>query len=272
MLRGDGTLVTWNPEMRIDVLDLAATPLATHRVEFAMEGRLGPDNVEIYDGRALLVDNGGVDDQIVDLATGRQARVDMALPDGSRFPASSEPMLVDGGYAAISSDLDVAVWEDGALVARRNISPADGHGLSQWGHVGSRVLVGSGPFLGSQMGQLLDVSDGKIHQMLTFSEDDVVHAAPTADGGFVVVDSTGLLRTYAADGSVVDEFATGVDLNDGLWRIATDGHRRTAFARPGAQRGMTQIDIVDRREDTRWTVPIKGRVDNLGFARQATSW
>ncbi len=268
-VRSDGTVINV-ADGRARLIDLDTGPLveSSWPVDPAALVQFGA-------GKAGVVRPDGTA-EIIDLATGDVAPLELVDADGAPFPAIAV-YPEEEGVLAFSDDGRIGRWTDGRRVEEVT-APSIAGSLSM--SRGQQADLGDGPSgaafagLGAMIGYsratgdtseiyLLDVDPGSLDVPLRISgltgEVDV-SAYPAADGGLHVMGSTGRLRTYDSSGRRTTELVTGLtDLS------AVAGDASTGLLAFG---GIPGAVIVDPQGQSFEILDDAGPVATLGFARE----
>ena len=210
LTNADGLIVTLTGDDRIEVYDLDLTALVEQVVDVPLRSLalVGPGD------RATVWEPLGDVAELVDLATGERRAVDLSLPDSR--PAGAQPEIAapteDGVWTLHQDPLALARWVDGALVERVDLPGAAANGVARTLPVGRRwAVISAGE--DTLTTTLVDLTPGDAAVVTSVDEalvsDETTQIAlPSAAGGLHVATSLGTVRTYDADGDVVDELVT----------------------------------------------------------------
>ena len=251
------------------LLDLQAEPLLASSMDLASAGAIdGDDWVGFAEGRALVVDQDDPRGIAFDLHSGDSGPVELATPDGERFPTTGEMWAFQDGHAAASLDGEVALWKDGVLVDRVRLEDGPETFFEGSAQSGSRVLAGvrRGLVDGELRLILLDMSGDTIVQLADLGYPHIFTAAPGAEQGFYVVEPDGVLRTYDDDGALLDEDVLPFDL-DRRFPWAFDGRGTVAKSLALPTPGRSHIEVVDLVSGDTTAFDVSMEVAMLGFAR-----
>ncbi len=272
IVRPDGVIVTIADQSRRDVYDLGRSALIPHAWEADASSA-----VIARDGRATVVNRLGDQIEIIDLTSGERTRIDgLSLPDGTTFIPrfmSPEP----DGFWALSEDLVLGRWVDGALVDVLEVGSAPDIGWFPYGnqHSGARFgdylavpgvsqdATGEVPVEATEA-TLVDLS-GDEPEVALRVEVPTFWAHPTADGGIFAVDRSGMLRTFDATGELVgDPIQTNADPY--AMTLSDDG-RILAMGTlgDGAAFENGQVLYVDVTTGEVVVIPVDGLVSTLGI-------
>ena len=259
--------ILWDFTFQVDVLDLDGDPLVSRSLAYdALEGNFGDGNtVRFSSGLAVVTNERTGESEIVDLESGERSTANLRTPDGGLFPSAFGTFPIPGGAWQVAEDLEIAVWEDGQMVARRNVATTTDVTLAGFAFSGSRIALGGLRPDGTVEAHLLEVGGGEIRLVFTIETDDVATAFPPVAGGLIILDPEGILRTYGLAGELIDEFDTGfTGISD---RLAYDDEARIAFVTQDSGQGFGAVSIVDLNDHTVRRLPTFGEVRNIGFAR-----
>ena len=198
-VRTDGLIRTVDADLRVEIIELDGNAIVSNAYAI---GRFG--TATITDGFAAIADVGTRYAEVVDLSTGERSAIELTTPDGGTFPVA-ELRLSDSGVVARGAGNSVARWEAGRMVERIDL---EGRGvvgaeyLDRWGYLAYRDD-------GSVTAQLVDITPGSLGLALEVPAPNATIAVhPSPDGGLYVVENDGVLLTYDADGTLVDEVDT----------------------------------------------------------------
>ncbi|MEX1334937.1 MAG: protein kinase, partial [Candidatus Limnocylindrales bacterium] len=269
VLREDGTLIAMDEQRRIDVLESAEGVLEAGTIDLSGVEDLSPDDfVRIDNGIANIMRAQRPDPVAVRLATGELLALDLPTPEGGRFAPIAGPMLFEDGHAAISGDLEVALWRDGEMVDRVDLGDDPLADFDGSDYAGSRLLVGVRSPAGDLRLHLLEMLDGSIEQVLELEyPDQIFRTAPLAGDELLVMSIEGVVQVFGGDGQVVDAYDVGIDPTAGRLEASFDGAGRAAFARPNPSRGTSQVDVVERGGERTHAFSAPGEIVGLRFAR-----
>ncbi len=268
-LRGDGTLTTMDEQRRVDVLRPAEGILEANTIDLSgVEDLSSDDWIQIDEGQANIERSQRPEPIAVDLATGEQRVIEMPTRDGGRFPVARGPFVFAEGHAAISTDLEVGLWQDGQLIDRIDLDEDPLASFDGSDDNGSRVLVGVRDAEGALSFNLLELGNGAVEHVLQVEYPHIIwRTEPLGSGELLVMNIDGLAQIYGDDGSVVEEYTVGIDLMSGPTEVAWDDVGRGAFSRPDPSRGTSQIQVIERGGETTHSFSVPGEIVGLGFAR-----
>ena len=211
------------------------------------------------DGYLTAIDITDATVELIQVDTGERSTFELRGPDGERFPAIAAAPRGDGSFATFSSDLTVARWVDGELVASAAPDVPPGSALeSGSGHAGHVALV-----------ELTARGTSTVHRYHLGDEVRLVghfpldaRAAgtyPTGDAGVHVLTVDGEFRTYDDSGALVRRFDVGLR-GPQQWLGAHPDSPRIVFGGPA---GLVVVDLEDERS---WVIEDAGDVVNLALA------
>lgn len=269
VLRDDGTLTTMDELRRVDVIEPTEGILEARTIDLsAVESLSSDDFVRIDNGVANIMRAQRPDPVAVDLASGEQLPLDMLTPQGGRFPVAAGPLLFPDGYAAISGDVEVALWQDGRMVDRIDLDADPMAGFDGSDYTGPHLLVGVRSADGALRVHLLEMLDGTIEPVLDFEYPGMIfRTAPLGGDEMLVMSVEGVAQVYGADGRLVEEYDVGIDPRGTRLEVVFDEDGRGVFSRPTPSRGTSQIDITERGGDRTHSFSAPGEIVGLGFAR-----
>ena len=259
LLRPDGKLLTIDGQAQLsEVYELALSAGGGGTIDLASSSStlFGEGSAAVTDHRTSRVES-------IDLATGDRAEVVLDTPEGDTF----EPVFVipdHGGFLAVSTEAQIARWEDGRMIERINLS--DDRRVSR-----VRVNFRDGTLIITaiigEAGQswLVNANPGQLELIATTEEHPA--GAPTfvsAEGGFHLLEF-GTVLTHDRSGTL--RSINHVNLHvDGLRTMASAFYEESvAFSAPG---GAAILDVAARQFQT-----LPGELDavtGLGFARNGT--
>lgn len=203
-IRDDG-LVQAQTVRGMEMLDVNSNGLTERTV--AIEK---PSHVMITDGLAMIAAIDGTGTQIVTLATGgRRSFGAMSAAGAQAYNiAPVDATNLAAGVWAISNQ-GIARWVDEQVVESLSWEPSEAlvnHRswyLDRYAHV--RKLSD-----GSYAAELYRLTPGRLEQVMAIPAASLAAVHPSSDGGLFVVSTSGKLRTYSDEGSLVDELDVGV--------------------------------------------------------------
>lgn len=271
IIRPDGLIVTVADGGQRAVYDLDSTAF----IEQAWAAD-GFSAVAVKDGLATVVNRPGDSLEIVDLASGAREDVELRLPDGSEFIPRFMYAEPDGVWA-MNEDLLLGRWEGDEMVDMLHVGSEPGVGWFPYGNHPSGSRLGDlYAVLGVRASDTAGLPSEATEAMLvdlTRGDPSVVirvevagfWASPTIDGGLVVADRSGTLRTYDSNGVLVgDEIQTGAEPY--AMTMSADG-TTLAMGSLGDGEGFEQatILVLDIRSGVVEPIPVEGLVSTLGI-------
>jgi WD40 repeat protein len=264
-VRRDGTVVLVPPDDvdTILVIDPTGAPLAEQG------WTVDPDALVAFGaGSAGVVGQSGA--EVVDLASGERASVDLTLPGGDRFdPVAIVPEAE--GYLAWDSGRTVARWRDTGVVEQIDLWSATGtvnlgpdDPGEEW-HAGDGFVAAGAAavFLRDNANAVyrFDPTPGELALRSTLRSPPVATAAaaPAPDGGLHLVLDTGVVRTYDTSARRTGEVETG--LSEPALAVADPASGLVAL---GGEHGAA---ILDPSTEAVQLVGEAGAIRQLGFAR-----
>ena len=270
-LRTDGTLVSWDTDRRVEVLELEGEPLVVRSIDLAGIDDIGRDDwVVLGDGHAVVY--GEEEPYVVfDLTDGARINPDLTTPDGTRFPATADLIVFEGGHAAISTRAEVGLWKEGEMVDRRDLAPDATAMLNMVAWQGTRLALGTTTGLtgAADRVHLIELGGDAVVELMTLEEPGpIIGALPNGDDGLFVLRQDGTLLTYDVDGALIDEDPGAFDVSVPPTAFGfLDGGDQVAIAHASPTRDWTQISLFDRGDDASSTFRTPGEVATIGFAR-----
>ncbi len=217
--RPDGLFTVVNSLDQMEVFDIESSALVDTVWDLPTSGP-----VAFIEGRAAapLPPSSAI---TLDLETGILTELELADESGDLFVASVLYPEPDGlvGYG----DGVVARWVGEQMVERLDLERTASTGAryeDRWA-----IVLESSDDNSNDAVVVVDLTPDALSVAYTISLPETIAAHPTSDGGVHLVDSSGILRTYAADGEMVSETETGmtsvaaITMDDISGRLAIGG-------------------------------------------------
>lgn len=270
-VRRDGLVVAIRNDRTADVYDLEANALVAQTHD-----AFDRSWIATSDGVAAVLQerpNGGAMVELIDLSTGDRTEPDLAMPDGSTFPAVAVYPAPEG-YWAVSADHRLARWRNDDLVEELDMGSGPEVRNDEW-YAGLRSfgdwfaalgvrpdgaieasLITVGASSTDEAEVLFTVDTGMNHQD---DANGLGMAHPSAGGGLFVVDQTGELTEFGPDGDVVSTVATGFTTPVAIALDPTGSTLAISFLDGG---GVVVIDVATGESET---IPGDFIASSLGF-------
>ena len=254
-LRSDGLAQVFAPGSPLEVFDLNGNGLIgqAHEVAAAFA------NTSIRNGLAGVVEISVGEAEVIDLVSGDRRPVELRSRSGEPFPAWVVMPGTDGVWAA--SDNVIGYWVDDELVEQVAL---DGESTRGWLHLDRFAALAELPD-GSQVAQLVNLEPGNLDLIVTIPATDALGTHPTVNGGIYVIEPSGVLHEYGADGSLIDSIdleASGQSIQ-GIVDMAVD----PASGRLAIGSTDGSVVLVDPTTGSVETLPTGLVSLSLGFAR-----
>ncbi|MFT7598655.1 MAG: WD40 repeat protein [Acidimicrobiales bacterium] len=249
--RPDGRSFTVSAgEQRVGVIDLEGNALIrqTHSIDPLARTIFNAGLVAAF-GSAT-----GSTVEVIDLSSGERSVTELVTPDGERFtPRWVHPDR--SGLWAVGLGVFTR-WEDGLLVERFELAGTSNAIV----RIGDRYGYGYTDSDGVLMAALIDVGSGSAEVLFSVPTENFDAPIPTPEGGLFVLDGTGSLVRYDADGVLLDRVQTRAERTS---RIAVDPLSGTIAA--ATSQGV--VSIIDPTTGDTDVLPTLEPVSNIGFGR-----
>ena len=254
-------------ETELAVLRALATGSDNPLVEESIELERGA-SVEFNGGVAVLTDLGTYEVESIDLATGERAPVPLLVPDGVDFRAVNTSVDATG-FRSISTDGQIARWENGVMVEHINppgddtsnyMARSDGFDWF-WSAV---QRLDEGVF--RMEVHFVNATPGDLEVLRTIDGTHVTSGASDRFGTFRLLFDDGMLRSFDSTGQLFAEIDTGLRLNrnEGTGAAITDDGGMLALG------GDTGVVVVETATGSVTRLPAFQDVRSLSFARDDT--
>ena len=199
--RPDGLFTVVNSLDQMEVFDIESSALVDTVWDMPTSGA-----VAFIEGRAVapLPPTSAI---TIDLETGVLNELELTDESGDLFVASVLYPEPDDGLVGYGDGV-VARWVGDQMVERVDLERTAATGArheDRWA-----IVLESRTDNSNDAVAVVDLTSGALSIAYTISLPETIAAHPTADGGVHVVDSSGILRTYAAGGNLVSETDTGM--------------------------------------------------------------